>query len=94
MTHAVNRNCADLVADQGVTSNGTAVIQYGYHGGVNQKWYLAPTEEGAFKIISALSGKALCVKDASLEENAPIIQWTYGNNNEDTNDEWMFVPVQ
>ena len=50
--------------------------------------------EGAFKIISALSGKALCVKDASLEENAPIIQWTYGNNNEDTNDEWMFVPVQ
>ena len=43
--------------------------------------------KGAFKIISALSGKALCVKDASLEENAPIIQWTYGNNNEDTNDE-------
>ena len=36
----------------------------------------------------------LFVKDASLEENAPIIQWTYGNNNEDTNDEWMFVPVQ
>lgn len=49
---------------------------------------------GAFKVVSALSGKDLCVKDASLKENAPIIQWTYGNDNEDTNDEWMFVPVQ
>ena len=94
MTNAANGNCVDLTADTGVTSNGTAVVQYGYHGGVNQKWYLVPTDGGAFKIISALSGKALCVKDASLEENAPIVQWTYGNDNEDTNDEWMFVPAE
>lgn len=94
MTNAANGNCVDLTADTGVTSNGAAVVQYGYHGGVNQKWYLVPTDGGAFKIISALSGKALCVKDASLEENAPIIQWTCGNDNEDTNDEWMFVPVE
>lgn len=94
MTNAVNGNCVDLTADAGVASNGTAAVQYGYHGGVNQKWYLVPTDGGAFKIISALSGKALCVKNASLEENAPIVQWTYGNDNEDTNDEWMFVPVE
>ncbi len=94
IANVANGNCVDLTADAGVTSNGTAVIQYGYHGGTNQKWYLVPIDGGAFKIISALSGKALCVKDASLEENAPIIQWTYGNDNGDTNDEWMFVPVQ
>lgn len=94
MTNAANGNCVDLTADTGVTSNGTAVVQYGYHGEANQKWYLVPTDGGAFKIISALSGKALCVKDASLEENAPIVQWTYGNDNEDTNDEWMFVPAE
>lgn len=94
MTNTANGNCVDLTADTGVTSNGTAVVQYGYHGGANQKWYLVPTDGGAFKIISALSGKALCVKDASLEENAPIVQWTYGNDNEDTNDEWMFVPAE
>ena len=94
MTNAANGNCVDLTADTGVTSNGTAVVQYGYHGKANQKWYLVPTDGGAFKIISALSGKALCVKDASLEENAPIVQWTYGNDNEDTNDEWMFVPAE
>ena len=34
------------------------------------------------------------MKDASLEENAPIVQWTYGNDNQDTNDEWMFVPAE
>ena len=94
MTNAANGNCVDLTADTGVTSNGTAVVQYGYHGEANQKWYLVPTDGGAFKIISALSGKALCVKDASLEENAPIVQWTYGNDNQDTNDEWMFVPAE
>lgn len=94
MANAENGNCVDLTADGGITSNGVPVIQYGYHGGTNQRWYLVPTDGGAFKIMSALSGKSLCVKDASLEENAPVIQWTYGNDNADTNDEWMFVPVE
>ena len=86
--------CVDLKADVGVTKNGTAVLQYPYHGADNQKWYLVPTDDqAAFKIMSALSGKALCVKDASMNENAPVIQWTYGNDNADTNDEWTFVPV-
>lgn len=43
--------------------------------------------------MSALSGKALCVENASLEEGAPIVQWSY-EKNEDANDEWTFVPVQ
>lgn len=94
MANAENGNCVDLTADGGITSNGVPVIQYGYHGGTNQRWYLVPTDGGAFKIMSALSGKSLCVKDASLEENASVIQWTYGNDNADTNDEWMFVPVE
>ncbi len=94
MANAENGNCVDLTADGGITSNGVPVIQYGYHGGTNQRWYLVPTDGGAFKIMSALSGKSLCVKDASLEENAPVIQWSYGNDNGDTNDEWMFVPVE
>ena len=37
MTNAANGNCVDLTADTGVTSNGTAVVQYGYHGEANQK---------------------------------------------------------
>lgn len=85
--------CVDLKGDVGATKNGTAVLQYPYHGAVNQKWYLVPTKDGAaVQIMSALSGKALCVKDASTEEHASIIQWTYESNT-DANDEWTFVPV-
>ncbi len=94
MENASNGHYVDLAADGGVTSNGTPILHYESHGGINQKWYIVPTEGGAFKIISALSGKSLCVKDASMEENAPIIQWTYGNDNEDDNDEWMFVRIE
>ena len=53
-----NGKSADLTADRNVTENGTAVTQYDYHGGINQKWYVMPTENGRFKLISALSGKA------------------------------------
>lgn len=79
----------DLTADTGVTSNGNSIIQYKYHGGTNQRWYIVPTDNGYFRIVSALSGKAMCVKNASKEENAPIIQWTF--EGADTNDEWKFV---
>lgn len=81
----------DLSADAHVTSNGTSITQYSYHGDPNQKWYLVPTDHGYFKIISALSGKSLCVQDASTESSAKIIQWTY--EGADTNDEWMLVEL-
>lgn len=80
---------ADLTADRKVTENGNTVTQYDYHGGVNQKWYVVPTENGRFKIISALSGKALCVKDAAASDGAPIIQWSWENPSA-LNDEWYF----
>lgn len=82
--------CIDLTASGGVTENATPIIYYDYHGGANQKWYLVPTEDGAFKIISYLSGKSLCVKNASKLDGAPIVQWTY-EDNQDTNDEWFLV---
>lgn len=82
----------DLKADTGITSNGNAITQYTPHGGSNQNWYIVPTDHGYFKIISALSGKSLVVKDASKNTNAPIIQWTFEDNS-DTNDEWSFVKL-
>lgn len=80
---------ADLTADADVTKNGNKIIQYEYHGDSNQKWLIVPTDNGYFKIISLLSGKAMCVKDASKSDGAPVIQWTYEGSN--TNDEWIFV---
>lgn len=84
-----NGKSADLTADRNVTENGTAVTQYDYHGGINQKWYIVPTENGRFKLISALSGKALCVKDAAVSDGAPVIQWSWKNPSA-LNDEWIF----
>lgn len=81
----------DLKADQSVAENGVSIIQYSYNGDSNQRWYIVPTGNGFFRIMSAMSGKALCVKDASTAEGAPIIQWTF-ENEEDRNDEWMFMP--
>lgn len=82
--------CVDLPADSRLSANGKKLIQYESNGGVNQKWYIVPTDGGYFKIISAISGKALCVLDASTQADAPVIQWTY-ENPADTNDEWIFV---
>lgn len=89
MQNTATAKYVDLTADAGVTSNGNTITQYEYHGDTNQRWYIVPTDSGYFRIVSALSGKALCVKKASKEENAPIIQWTY--EGADTNDEWKFV---
>lgn len=89
MQNTATAKYVDLTADAGVTSNGNTITQYEYHGDTNQRWYIVPTDSGYFRIVSALSGKALCVKNASKEENAPIIQWTYEGS--DTNDEWKFV---
>lgn len=87
--NVLSKKYVDLTADTGVTSNGNSITQYTYHGDSNQRWYIVPTDSGYFRIISALSGKALCVKDASTADNAKIIQWTYENAT--TNDEWSFM---
>lgn len=79
----------DLTADADVTKNGNSIIQYEYHGDSNQRWFIVPTDNGYFRIMSLLSGKAMCVKDASTAESAAVIQWTY--EGDDTNDEWRFV---
>lgn len=91
MQNQFNGKYVDLKADQIVSNEGVPIIQYSYNGDSNQRWYIVPTGNGFFRIMSALSGKALCVKDASTAEGAPIIQWTF-ENEEDRNDEWVFMP--
>lgn len=69
-------------------ANGAAIIQWPYHGGSNQKWHIVPTGDGYYKILSSLSGKALCVKDASNTDGAKIVQWSYGSA---LNDQWEIL---
>ncbi|MHC5269121.1 RICIN domain-containing protein [Enterococcus sp. LJL98] len=90
LQNKANQLFVDLKEDVGVNQNGNPIIQYTGHGKSNQEWFIIPTTQGAFKIVSSLSGKSLAVKDASIKENAFIIQWTY-EDNEDLNDEWILI---
>lgn len=83
----------DLKADSGITKNGNPILQYDSNKQINQDWYIIPTTEGYYKIVSLESGKVITVLNASHDNKAKVIQWTYGNDNNDTNDEWKVVKV-
>jgi ABC-type lipoprotein export system ATPase subunit len=44
-----------LDVQEGAQEDGTAIIQYHYHGGLNQQWKLLPVGGGFFKIASCLN---------------------------------------
>ncbi|MBU6409498.1 MAG: RICIN domain-containing protein [Verrucomicrobia bacterium] len=71
------------------TSNGGAIIQWGYSGAANELWTFIPTSGGYYQINSVLSGKDAVVQGASTANGAMIIQWSFGSAG---NDQWK--PVQ
>lgn len=83
----------DLKGDSGITKNGNPILQYDRNKQINQDWYIIPTTEDYYKIVSLESGKSVAVLNASHNNEAKVIQWTYGNDNNDTNDEWRIVKV-
>ncbi|MGM0209218.1 hypothetical protein IGI96_003742 [Enterococcus sp. DIV0421] len=91
LTNKESNKVIDLKADTGVTKNGNPILQYTRNGQLNQSWYIVPTSDKYFKIVSALSGKVMCILNASNNDGANVVQWSYGNDN---NDEWQFVRVK
>lgn len=57
--------------------NGTAIQQWDYLDGDNQKWYVIPQDSQNYKIINKMSGKALDVTGYSLNNGTPIQQWDF-----------------
>lgn len=53
---------------------GKRIIQWRYHGGLNQLWSMERCEDPWFKITSVHSGRCLQVKDARTDDDAPIEQ--------------------
>ena len=72
--------CLDVAGER--LDNGTNIIQWTWHGGNNQKWYLIPIDAVYWIICSRHSGKCLDVGGWSLKNGANIIQWSIlkGNN--------------
>jgi len=70
------------------TSNGTALQQWAYAGGSNQKFVINDLGNGYYTIVNVNSGKCLDVRDASTSNNAIIQQWAYAGG---TNQQWSIV---
>lgn len=75
LLNQISGQCLDVQALG--KEDGTPVIQWPHHGGLNQLWSLEKLSDGWFKIASKNSGKCLQVRDASQEDDAPVEQGTY-----------------
>jgi hypothetical protein len=68
---------SNKVLDTPAQEDGTAIIQYRYHGGLNQQWQLVPVGENFFKIVSCLNGKVLDVWNHNKEDGAEVVLHRY-----------------
>jgi hypothetical protein len=80
--------CLDL--NGGSALDGTAIIQWGCHGGVNQQWRPMLRGRGFFEVSVAQTGKCLTVKDASQENGADIVETPCGGYQ--GNQLWYLLP--
>ncbi|AKJ06226.1 ricin-type beta-trefoil lectin protein [Archangium gephyra] len=72
---AQNNKCIDIAASS--TADGAKVQLWDCNGTNAQKFNLAPTSDGYWKIINVNSGKGLDIKDVSYAQNAEVHQWSY-----------------
>jgi hypothetical protein len=71
------------------TANGAAIQLWDWVGvnNPNQRWTIAPSSDGFFKLTAVHSGKAADVNSGSTADGATIIQWPYGGG---PNQQWSF----
>src|SRR5205823_181750 len=80
----------------GSQADGAMIIQYHFHGGANQLWYIIPVDEMVngqrpYQIVSVNnSSKLIDVNRGSTEDGAKIQQWT---DNGRANQLWFLLPV-
>ena len=87
----VNVNSDKVLDVKGASkTDGTPVIQYHWHGGLNQKWNIILLSDGAYAIQNVNSGKVLDAKGASKSDGTPIIQYHWHGG---LNQEWVLVSV-
>ncbi|WP_338682479.1 RICIN domain-containing protein [Streptomyces acidiscabies] len=69
---------------------GLQLQQWTVTGGTNQQWYLRPTGDGYFTIVSHDSGLAADVNGQSKNDGAAVVQWTANNG---ANQQWQLTPA-
>lgn len=79
----INRHGKALDVNGAATAPGTAIIQWPYASGANQRWELLYHGGGCYKIAAKHSNLALDVSGAQQVDGAPIIQWQWhGGDNQ------------
>ncbi|HWF82595.1 MAG TPA: RICIN domain-containing protein, partial [Streptosporangiaceae bacterium] len=68
---------------------GLQLQQWTSNGGTNQQWYLKPTGDGYYTIVSHDSGLVADVYGRSTSDGAQVVQWTANGG---TNQQWQLVP--
>jgi len=79
-----------LDVNGGSSTAGLQLQQWSANGGTNQTWYLRPTGDGYYTIVSHDSGLVADVYGASTSDGAQVVQWT---TNGGTNQQWQVVPA-
>jgi hypothetical protein len=70
--------CLDL--PRGQTDDGTMVIQYDCHDGLNQKWTMEAAGDAGYRIVSRMSGKCLGSDPASAAAGGHVVQSQCGSS--------------
>ncbi|MFC0513023.1 RICIN domain-containing protein [Mucilaginibacter angelicae] len=87
----VNRNSGLVLEATGQgTGNGTAIEQWSYNGGDNQKWVVTNLGGNTYKIIGVQSGRSLDVNGQSLIDGAAIQLYDYNGGD---NQKWTITPT-
>ncbi|MER5835332.1 RICIN domain-containing protein [Streptomyces sp. NPDC002130] len=77
----ITRNDSPWVLDveQASTQNEARLIQYKWHGGPNQLFYMRPSAKNGYTFENMLSRKRMDVKYGSKDPNAPVQQFQANN---------------
>jgi Ricin-type beta-trefoil lectin domain-like len=75
---------------QGSVESGTQIVQWGWHGGDNQRFAVERVGNGLFSIRAKHSGKVLDVTQASNSDGTRIIQWDWHGGD---NQIWSFPSI-
>lgn len=88
--YSLMANCSGLYmdAENGGSTNGTNVLQYGWNGGDNQKWYIQDAGDGYYYIVSVKSGLRVDVDHGSTDNGTNVLLWSANSGN---NQKFKFV---
>jgi len=79
-----------LTASNGGTANDTALVQWSWGGGNEQKWTLTNQGNGQYKVTGVASGRVMDVTGVSTANGALLHLWDWLNAN---NQKWTVTPT-